>query len=109
MQAAGLGVEIVLPDPEDRALPGCPQRHPHRKAGRGSEIGSAGRIDFVKRRTRDAAAERLIDTARAERDLPDLRRHATQRRVGKMAAQIGQDERVWLGPHGNSCSLFVLL
>lgn len=109
IQTAGLGIDDILPHPENRTQAGRPDSQPHGKARRRSEVGGRGRIDLMQRRPRDAAAQRPVETGRAEADLPDRRRRGAQGRLRQMAAQIGQGERVRLGLHGSSCSVFVLL
>lgn len=109
VQTAGLGIDDILPDPKDRTQPGRPDGQPDREPRRRREIGRGGRIDLVQRRPRDAATQRPVEIGHAEADLPDRRRHGAQGHLRQMAAQIGKDERVRLGPHGGSRSVFVLL
>jgi len=63
VQRATFGERHVLGDPADAAA--C--RQSERKAGRGGEMGFAGRRDFMQRAACQAAAERLIDGRNAER------------------------------------------
>ena len=114
MQTAGLGIDDILPHPENRACARRPDRQPDGEARRRHEVGRTGRIDLVQRRPRDAAAQNPVESGRAEAHLPALggiaaRRHGAQRRLREMAAQIGQGIRVRSCPHEGSCSLFVLL
>jgi len=109
MQPARLGIDDILPDPENRALARRPDRQTDREPRRRRKIGGRRRIDLVQRRARDAAAQNPVEIGHAEADLPDRRRHGAQSRLRQMAAQIGKDERVRLGPHGGSRSVFVLL
>lgn len=90
MQPAGLGIDDILPHPEDRAPGGGPDGEADGKSRCRREIGRGGRIDLVQGRTGDAATQRRIKGGRAETHLPHRRRRATQRHLGEMAAQIGQ-------------------
>lgn len=56
MQTAGLGIDDILPNPEDRTRARRPDGQPDRESRRRDEIGRTGRIDLVQRRPRDAAA-----------------------------------------------------
>lgn len=109
MQPAGLGIDDILPHPEDRALLRGPDGEADGEARRRREIGRGGRIDLVQGPTGDAAAQRRIEGGRAETHLPHRRRRAAQRHLGEMAAQIGQGSGVRAGLHAGSCSVFVLL
>ncbi len=109
VQTAGLDIDDILPDPKDRTQPGRPDGQPDREPRRRREIGRGRRIDLVQRRPSDAATQRPVEAGCAEADLPDGSRHATQRHLREVAAQIGQGERVRLGSHEGSCSIFVLL
>jgi hypothetical protein len=93
VQTPGLGIENILPDPEDLAHLRRPDRQPHGKTRRRSEVRRSRRVNLMQRRTRDASAQRLIKRRRAEAHTPDRGRRGAQRRFGKAAPQIGQGER----------------
>ncbi|MET3892362.1 hypothetical protein ABIE41_003438 [Bosea sp. OAE506] len=109
VQPAGLGIDDILPHPEDRAPGGGPDGEADGESSRRREIGRGGRIDLVQGRPGDAATQRRIKGGRAETHLPHRRRRAAQRHLGEMAAQIGQGSGVRAGLHEGSCSIFVLL
>lgn len=109
VQPAGLGIDDILPHPEDRALLRGPDGEADGKSRRRREIGRGGRIDLMQGSPGDAAAQRRIEGVRAETHLPHCRRRAAQRHLGEMAAQIDQGSGVRAGLHEGSCSIFVLL
>lgn len=88
MRPPGLGLDDVLPDPEDRALVGRPQRQPQGKTRRRREIRHARRMDLVQRRPCEPAAERLVESRQAEADVPCRSRSGPQGRISEMAAQL---------------------
>ena len=94
MQPASLGIDDILPSPENRPHPGRPDGEPDRETRRRREIGGPRRIDLVQGRPHDTAAQRRIETGSAEAHLPDSGRHGAQRRFREPAAQIIQGERV---------------
>lgn len=109
MQPAGLGIDDILPDPENRPLACRPDRQPHGESRRRREIGRGGRIDLVQGRAGDAATQHVVEPRRAEAHLPHRRRGAAQRGLRQMAAQIDQGSRIGSGSHEGSRSVFVLL
>ncbi|SEG78062.1 hypothetical protein SAMN04488115_11391 [Bosea lathyri] len=109
MQSPGLGIDEILPDPEDRALPRRPDGQPDGKPRRRGKIGCCGRIDLMQRRPREAATQGLVQRRRAEGHAPDRGRRGTQRRLGKAAPQVRQGERGRFLAHDSNCSLFVPL
>lgn len=60
VQAAGLGIEKILPGPEQRALARRPQRQRRGKARGGGEIGRRRGVDLMQSGASNAAAERLV-------------------------------------------------
>lgn len=83
MQAAGLGVEEILPDPEDGPRTGGAQGQGRGEAGRCRHIGPGRSVDLVQGGARDATAQRLVQRSRPEG-------HALHRR--KLARQPRQSE-----------------
>ena len=97
MQPAGLGIDEILPDPEDRPRHGVfrllfrrPQRQPERKAGCGGEIAGTGSIDLVQRRPIDPTGKRRVDLRRAEPHPSRRSRPHPQGGLGEAAAQVRQ-------------------
>ena len=65
VQTPGLGIENILPDPEDRPHLRRPDRQPHGETRRRSEVRRSRRVNLMQRRARDASAQRLIKSRRA--------------------------------------------
>lgn len=105
MQAAGLGVEEVLPGPEQRAPARRPQRQRRGKAGGGGKIGRCRGIDLMQGGAGDAAAERLVQARRSEADELRRRERARQPRQSEALPQGGQGTG---GGIGHSVSMFTL-
>lgn len=68
VQAAGLGIEDILPDPEHRPRPGGAQGQGRGEARRSGTIGPGGRIDLMQGGAGDAAPQRLVQRRRPEAD-----------------------------------------
>ena len=109
MQPAGLGIDDILPDPENRAKACGPDRQPHGKSRCSRKIGRGGRVDLMQRRARDAAAQHVVEPGCTEAHLPQRDGCRAQRGLREVAAQIGKGQRVRSGAHEGSCSIFVLL
>jgi hypothetical protein len=109
MQPAGLRIDDILPDPENRACPGRPDRQTDGKPRRRRKIGRGGGIDLVQRGAGDAATQHIVEPGCAEAHLPHRDGRTAQRGLREVTAQIGKGQRVGSGAHKSSCSLFVLL
>lgn len=90
VQPAGFGRQKILPDPEQRPRPRGPQGQRRGEAGRGGQIGPAGRIDLVQGGAGDAAAQRLIEPRHAETDTLHRRELARQPRQSEALPETGQ-------------------
>lgn len=107
MQGTGLGIEKILPDPEQRASAGGPQRQGDGEAGGGGEVGRSGRVDLMQGGAGEAAVERLVERGRSEGDALHRRKLARQPRQSETLPQGSQGSGGCIG-HGRSiCSLFV--
>lgn len=90
MQAAGLGIEHILPNPEDGAQLRRPNRQTHTESSRCGEIGGSGRIDFMQGRPRDPPAKRSVQSGHPKTHPAGLGWRNMERRLREVAAQIGQ-------------------
>lgn len=107
MQAAGLGIENILPDPEHRPRAGGAQSQRCGEARRGRTIGPGRRIDLMQGGARDSASQRLVQRRRPEGDALHRRELARQPRQSEALSQGCQGAGGSVG-HQNECSLFVL-
>lgn len=105
VQPAGFGRQKILPNPEQRPRPRGPQGQRRGEAGRGGQIGPAGRIDLVQGGAGDAAAQRLIEPRHAETDPLHRREFACQPRQSEALPETGQRGGRDVGHE--KCSLFV--
>jgi hypothetical protein len=91
VQAASLGIEDILPDPEDRALLRRPDRDADGKASRCREVRGSRRVDLMQSRARDATAQRFVESGCAKGHLPHDGRRRQPRGLREVAAEFGQD------------------
>jgi hypothetical protein len=109
MQGAGLGIEEILPCPEQRA-PACGlQRQGGGETGGGGEVGRSRRVDLVQSGSGEAAAERLVERRRPEGDALHRRKLARQPRQNEALPQGSQGTGGGVGHDRSICSLFVLI
>lgn len=109
MQGAGLGIEEILPCPEQRAPAGGFQRQGGSEAGGGGKIGRGGRIDLVQGGAGEAATEWLVKRGRSEGDACHRRKLARQPRQSEALPQGSQGTGGGIGHDRSICSLFVPL
>lgn len=107
VQAPGLGIEEILPDPEHGPRSGGAQRQGRGETGRGWEIGSRRSVDLMQGSTRDASPQWLVQRRRPEGDPLHRRKLARQPRQSEALTQGSQGSGGCIG-HWNICSLFVL-
>lgn len=107
MQGAGLGIEEVLPGPEQRAPAGGLQRQGRGEAGGGGEIGRGGRVDLMQGGAGEAAAERLVERGSPEGDALHRRELARQPHQSEALPQGSQGAGGCVGHDRSICSLFV--
>jgi hypothetical protein len=106
MQAAALGIEEILPDPEQWLGAGRTQRQRRGEAGGGGMVGPGPGIDLVQSGPGDAAAERFVQRGRAEGDALRRGGGARQPRQSEALPQGSQGTGGAIG-HRCICSLFV--
>ncbi len=99
MQPAGLGIEEILPGPEQRPRPCRPQRQGCGKAGRGGKVGPARRVNLVQGGAGDATAQRLVQRRHAEGDALHRRKLTREPRQGEALPETGQGAGGGIG-HG---------
>lgn len=101
VQAAGLDRQEILPDPEQGPPARGSQGQSRGEAGRGGQVGPAGRIDLVQGGAGDAAAQRSIQPRHTEIDPLHRREFARQPRQGEALPEASQGARRSIG-HGSS-------
>lgn len=106
MQAAGLGVEEILPRPEQWARTSAPQRQGRGKAGGGGKVGPGRGVDLMQRGAGDAAAKRLVQRPHAEGDELHRRELARQPRQSEALPETGQGAGRDVGHEQNVRYLF---
>ena len=90
MQPSGLGIEEILPDPENGPRAGGTQGQGRGEAGRGRQIGSCRGIDLMQSGARDPASQRLVQRGHPERDPLHRRELARQPRQSEALPQGSQ-------------------
>jgi len=113
MESPGLGIDEILPRPENGAFIGLPLALPRpqceseRETGRSGEIGDLGGVDLVQRGPYEPAVQDLVQSRHAETDPAGRGQTAPQSGLSKAAAQIGQGRcGLWHGSTIIVLSLF---
>lgn len=82
MEPPGLGIDEILPRPENGASaslpvdPPRPQREAERETGRSGEIRDLGSVDLMQRGPREPAVQDLVQSGDAQVDPPGRGRTA---------------------------------